>query len=382
MNKDLTVVAPQIPAITFSADTMKVEELKNDFPVENIPADLSVQKNYDIVVAGCRAHQKGRTGIEKTHKELKGPYLGVGKQLDKAKNLMLEDLAPIESAWKAAKKAQDDKILIEQQRIEKEKQDAIDEITTKISWINGYGSRLIGKPSAEVKEAIDTLNAETFDWAGEMVESAKSVVSNVLVQLESLYNMQVENETAEAKAEEERRKREEERVKREAEEKKLSEERAIEQKRLDEDRAKIEAEKAELQAEKDKLLEEKDEAERERAEAKEKAERLEAEVKQAKIDEEARLKAEKIAEQERVEEEAKAKKDEADRLKQEKADKKKATALAKKQAKELEEQLDARRKETLNALVEILRNDKPDANIASDILGGIEDGSIPNLTFC
>ncbi len=371
MSKDLTVVKiGAIPEVVFSPDTVKMSEVKEKYPISKIPTDLTVEDNYNLVKDGARAHQKTRTKIEADHKNLKAPYRDVGLQLDKAKNLMLEELKPIENAYKTAKQDHDDIETKRIEAIEREKQEAVDKIINRISWLNGYPSRLIGKPSTEVSVIIEELKSYDLEWAGEMVESAKNTVSAVLVNLESLHAMQAENENAERIAEEER-------VKREAEEKKLAEERAIEKKKLEDEREVMEAEKAQLQAEKDLIQEEKDKIERENEEAKAGLERLKTEAKEK----EDNLKAEKLAEEQRIKggkEEAKRQADIAEEEKKAKAKALKAEeALAKKLAKEV----DGRRKETLDALVKILRSDKLVAVVASEILGKIESGDVPNLTF-
>jgi len=370
MNELVVVKAKAIPAIEFSPDTMEIAKLKASYPVEDIPKDLSVEENYNLVKDGAKAYQKTRKLITETHKDLKAPYFKVGKQLDGAKNSMLDDLAPLELAYKTAKKEHDD---IEKNRleaIEREKQEAVDKIINRISWLNGYPSRLIGKPSSEVSEVIEELKSYDLEWAGDMVESAKNVNGAVLVNLENLYKMQVENENAERIAEEER-------IKREAEERKLAEERAIEKKKLDDEREAMEADKAKLQAEKDKIQAEKDKIERENEEAKAELERLKTEAKEK----EDNLKAEKLAEEQRIKDEKEEAKRQADIAEEEKKAKAKALKTENALAKKLAKEVDGRRKETLDALVKILRSDKPVAVVASEIIGKVELGEIPNLTF-
>jgi len=279
--KDLVTTIPAIPEVKFSINPEKIKAIKDDYPLANIPKDLSVKENYDYVVKAIRVCRESRGSITKEHKEYKAPFIRAGKTCDLAKNTMLDDLLDHEGHHKQAKQDHDD---IEKLRLEAEakaKQEAMDKITTKIAWINAYSARLVQAQakSSEVYEAIVQLKADDCEWAGEMVESAKNVVVNVCMQLENLHKMQVENENAERLAEEER-------VEREAKEAELAKERAIEQKRIDEERAELKAEADKLQADKDKLQADKDKIESEKREAEEELERL---------------KAEKVAEEERVE---------------------------------------------------------------------------------
>lgn len=195
---DLSVVKTKaIPAVTFSPDTLKLDKLKKDYPVDKIPPDLTNKDNYQLVKDGKKAHQQARKLIEDTHAEFKKPFRAVGLQLDKAKTIMLADLKPIEDKWKKAKQDHDD---IEKKRLEAEEkveQEAIAKITNKIAWINGYVSRLVGKPSSDMLEAIEQLKADDFAWAGAMVDSAKNVTGAVLVNVENLYKMQVQVEKTE-----------------------------------------------------------------------------------------------------------------------------------------------------------------------------------------
>jgi len=368
--KDLITTIPAIPKVVFSVDPVKIQAIKDEYPLVDIPVDLGDKDSYELVVKAIRVCRESRGEITKEHKEFKKPFLVAGKTCDTAKNTMLADLQEHENAWKQAKTDFDD---IEKKRLEAEakaKQEAIDKTTTKIAWINAYSSRLIGKPSSEVYEAIEHLKADDCEWAGDMIESAKNVIVNVGMQLENLHKMQVENENAERLAEEER-------VEREAKDELLAKERAIEQKRIDEERAELKEEADKLQAEKDTLQADKDKIEREKREAEEELKRLKAE----KVAEEERVEAEKLAEQERIEAEKAEEKRKSEQEALEKKERIKTEKAEKAQVKKLAKEAGKREKETLETIVEILRSEKPAAVLASEILGKIKDGTVPNLFF-
>lgn len=267
--------------ITYSITLAKIGQLAEKY--KEVPADLTVKANYDLVKKAA-SHLRGlRTDVEKRRKELKADALEFGKRVDGAAKELTERLVAIEEPFSTAKKEHDTAVEIAKREAALAEERRVDGIAEKIAFIKSRVEAHISSSSADIKTAIveiDNYGSNLPEWAMEFAEKASATLIESRNKLVELYDMKLQQETiAQQLAEaEERRKAEEEaaRIQREkeiaeqqekiaAERAAMEVERAAMAKAAEElaaiQRAKDEEHEAIAKAERDRLAKEKEELE-------------------------------------------------------------------------------------------------------------------------
>lgn len=266
---------------------------------------LEDEGGYEKIVSIHQEFKSLRLDVEKRREEIKRPYLEAGRMVDKVAKEIQAEIAPMEAKYKAARKVEEDR-REEEKRIKREaKQKRIDEINRLIDRVKSAPDFVRGKSSAEISEAIKTLEEEVFieeDYEEFLrdAELARKISLNHLEDMlkerkaEEVRKKQIEEEEARLaaerkKIEEEEAKRKEEQDKIDAENKRIADEQAAAQKKIDDEKAEIARQKKEIEerkAEEDRKK--KEEEARARAEKERKAEEARAERERKKKEKEAK----------------------------------------------------------------------------------------------
>jgi DNA repair exonuclease SbcCD ATPase subunit len=288
--------------------------------------DVTTTAGMAVAVKHRATFRDIRVASEKARKERKAPILEIGKLLDSRQKEIEAEIAPFESrfddAIKAEEKRKDDE-KIAKARAESER---ITAIRKRIAEIQAVPALLVGKPSRTIATAIDgldelTITLEGFaEFSGE-AEMAKMATLDKLREMLTAQQAheaeqarlaaereQLERERAEAaerdrqaaaaRAEQERKDREareaeerRQRAEREAHEAELRRQREAEEARLAEQRAELQRQQDEInrqRAEAERVERERQEAiaaeERRKQEDKEAAQRLESDHAEALIE--------------------------------------------------------------------------------------------------
>lgn len=269
----------------YSATEAGLSELRTRF--HGMTWDLSTTKG-DKEARGARLELVSlRTSLEAERKKIKAPALAYCKQIDAEADRITGEIktleSPIDALIKADEKRRADE-KAERDRIERERVSAIQE---RMAAIRSAPMEMVGKKSAEIREALDELSAMTVDGAlfeefelqaqGDRADAVKALTkmyeaviaqeaeaARIKTEREELAQQQAEQRRIEAEAVAERRAQEEaDRVRREAEEAAFRENMAAQMKAQ---QAEIHRQQAVARAEADEL-ERKQEAFRQEQEA-------------------------------------------------------------------------------------------------------------------
>jgi hypothetical protein len=125
----------------------------------SVVPDAETKEGYELVKSGISEIKSLRTGLEKERVKLKAPILERGKLLDSEAKRITAELVALEQPMVAAKKLVDE-------REAREKAERIARLQAKVDEIIAIPSALKGKPSGEIGEAIERLDAidTTFDY--------------------------------------------------------------------------------------------------------------------------------------------------------------------------------------------------------------------------
>jgi hypothetical protein len=274
--------------IEYSVTEAAMEELEAQYPLEAIPADLSIKENYTYVKKGI-AHIRGlRSEVETHRKGLKKDALEYGRKVDAAAKTIKDRLLAIEAPMKDAKTAYDTEVEIKKREAARKEEERIDAIASRITKIKAAVEANISSDSGKIKQVIDKIaQVAPKEWADEFTEKAEAVIAETMEKLHELLAMKEKAEkAAEIAARTEKKRKEEEeraRVEHEKELVRLKEENEREAKRLAEEKAKLQKEKEAIEAEKRRKAEE------ERKGAEEERHRKEEERKKAETEKSTKL---------------------------------------------------------------------------------------------
>lgn len=277
-NKKQTEKTTGPAPVVFSVTDAAIAKLRDKY--KEVPADLTIKENYEIVKEANSALRTYRTDVERRRKELKAGALKYGRLVDSTAKKLTEQLLLIEEPFSTAKKNHDTAVEIAKREAALAEEKRVDGIADKIAGVKALVESNILSSSEVIQAAIDGVNnlGPAKAWAMEFAEKADTVITESLAKLEELRVMkfQQENQAAEAaKAEEKRQKAEEKRLKEE------EEARIKREAQLEADREKLANELAAMEAEKAKFA-----AEQAQREAQLKAEKEAAEKANALLIEE------------------------------------------------------------------------------------------------
>ena len=232
--------------VNYSVTMAEIAKLQEEY--KEVPADLTVKANYEMVRKAA-AHLRGLRGdVEKRRKELKADALAWGKLVDGTAKEITEKLLAIEEPFATAKKEFDTAAEIAKREAAIAEERRVDGIAERIANIRALVEKNISSPSASIKLDMEALEQGGMadEWAMEFAEKANTAISETLAKLGELLAMKLQQETfavEQAKAEETRKIQEEEA--RKQREKEVEEERA----KLAAERQAMEAERARMAAE-------------------------------------------------------------------------------------------------------------------------------------
>ena len=284
--------AKETRVVKYSVTTAEIAKLQEEY--KEVPADLTVKKNYEMV-RKATAHLRGLRGdVEKRRKELKADALAWGKLVDGTAKEITEKLLAIEEPFATAKKDFDTAAEIAKREAAIAEERRVDGIAERIDAIKSYASVHVLSSSDGIHVAIEELKSILpCDWADEFKNKAELAAADALVKLEELHAMKLQQEQAAVlAAEAEAKRKQEEEEARKQREKEVEEERA----KLAAEREAMEAEKARLAAEQ-KERDEKAAAERKEMEEKAAAEKAEADRIQKEKDDAAEAERQRMADE-------------------------------------------------------------------------------------
>lgn len=259
--------------VTYSVTLADIAKLAEEY--KDIPEDLSIKKNYELVKSRAAKLRKFRTAVEARRKELKADALAWSRRVDSTAKELTEKILEIEEPIATAKKDYDTKLEIEKREATLAEERRVDGIAERIAGIKALVEANISSTSDAIQEAINRAQSnidEINDWAMEFADKALVTIEETIAKLTELHSLKLQQE----KAEEIARIAEEERARKEAEEQARREaEMKAEQERLAEERKKIEAERVEMERQR-MAAEEQARIQREAAEKE--ASRLQAEI--------------------------------------------------------------------------------------------------------
>jgi hypothetical protein len=278
--------------VNYPVTLQKIAELEKEY--KEIPTDLTVKANYEIVKKRAAHLRTLRGEVEKRRKELKADALAYGKLVDSTAKEITERLLVIEEPIATAKKDFDTAAELAKREAALKEERRVDGIAGKIASIRATVEYYISKTSTEIQEAMVKLADEIpAAWADEFKEKAEATIIEVSGKLKELYAMKLQQEQAAILAAEAEAKR-----KQEEEEARIERERLAEEARLKlvEEQAKLAEERRQMEAERDRMSKEAEEkaaqarAEQAARDAQAKAERekLEKEIADLKAQQEER----------------------------------------------------------------------------------------------
>lgn len=166
--------------------------------------DAATPEGYEFLKNGIKRLTGYRTGVASQHKELKDPFLQIGRVLDSTKNAVTAELEALEKPMKAKKKEQDD--AEERARLER-----IARLEAKIEReITALAVEARSATSEQIGELMDRLaqldpEQDFFDRTKEACKAHHETMA----ELERLFTEKLAFEQAEAAREEEAAKRRE-----------------------------------------------------------------------------------------------------------------------------------------------------------------------------
>jgi len=242
--------------VEYSVTNIQLADLAAKYPV--VP-DASTTEGYQAIKECLSEVRPLRTAVEKRRKELKADALAYGRKVDARAKEITTALLDIETPFKEAKVAEDQKAEIEAQEARDAEEKRVLAIQGRVSDIHKKVEGLLNATSdqinARITEVID-INMDDFEEFGEAASFAKAAV---LDSLKKAFDARVDFEQQQA---------EQERI-------------AKEQR---EAQAALDSKQAELAAQQKKVDEERKEAARVMQEAQDKAEAEKKRVEQEKAD--------------------------------------------------------------------------------------------------
>lgn len=110
--------------------------------------DANTADGYEFIKAGIKELTTLRTSLEAARKREKAPYIEAGQIIDAEAKRITAALVTLEDPMKAAKKEVDD-------RVERERQERIARLLSKVDAIKGMPAQVRGKTSDEIAAMID-----------------------------------------------------------------------------------------------------------------------------------------------------------------------------------------------------------------------------------
>lgn len=179
--KDITV---------FNQTEAGLDDLRNRFDV--VP-DATTKDGYNFIKNAVSELTKTRTAVEKERKRWKAPFLEAGRIIDSEAKRIISAVEKIESPLKEAKKSEDEKIA-------RQKQERLDKLNEKITWMTECVTNAIGKSSDEIKTIKDIVeDIDTLNGFYELTDKANMTRASVIDQLGRMYQQQVSFEESERK---------------------------------------------------------------------------------------------------------------------------------------------------------------------------------------
>lgn len=139
--------------------------------------DANTKEGYDFIKDGIKELTTLRTSLEAARKREKAPYLQAGQIIDAEAKRITEELVKLESPMKAAKKEVDD-------RLERERQERIARLQSKVDAIKGMPAQVRGKSSEEISAMLDRVGEidashDFYDLTKEAVEARQAALDEL-----------------------------------------------------------------------------------------------------------------------------------------------------------------------------------------------------------
>lgn len=174
----------------FNKTEAGLSDLKKRFGV--VP-DATTKEGYEFIKKAVSELTKTRTAVEKERKRWKAPFLDAGRIIDSEAKRIISAIEEIEFPLKQAKKSEDEKI-------SRQKQERLDKLNEKITWMTDCVNGAIGKTSNEIKQIKDDVEAvDTLNGFYELTDKANMTRAKVLDQLGRMYQQQISFEESERK---------------------------------------------------------------------------------------------------------------------------------------------------------------------------------------
>jgi len=264
--------------VKYSVTLAEIAKLQEEY--KDIPTDLTIKANYEIVKKRASHLRTLRGEVEKRRKELKADALAYGKLVDSTAKEITERLLVIEEPIATAKKDFDTAAELAKREAALKEERRVDGIAGKIAGIKELVETNISSSSETINEAMVKLADEIpAAWADEFKEKAEATIIEVSGKLKELYAMKLQQEQAAILAAEAEAKRKQEEEAARIERDRLAEEAHL---KLVEEQAKLAEERRKMEAERDRMSKE----------AEEKA--AQARVEQAEKDAQAKAEREKL----------------------------------------------------------------------------------------
>jgi hypothetical protein len=263
--------------VKYPVTLAKIAKLEEEY--REIPDDLTIKANYELVRKRATHLRTLRGEVEKRRKELKADALAYGKLVDSTAKEITERLFAIEEPIATKKKDFDTAAEIAKREIALAEERRVDGIAGKIAGIRELVGLCVSEPSHIIKQHIDGLDQHDMakNWADEFSDKAELAITETVAKLKDIYAMKVQQEQAATLAAEAEAKRKQEEEEARVERERLAEEARL---KLVEEQAKLAEERRVMDLEKAKIAkeqEEKDKKAREEQEAKDAAARAERE---------------------------------------------------------------------------------------------------------
>lgn len=213
--------------------------------------DANTDEGYALVKNGLKELTGLRTRLEAVRKEVKEPYLQAGRIIDAEAKRITAELVALEDPMKAAKKEVDD-------RIERERQERIARLQSKVDAIKAMPGHVRGKSSQEIESMLDRVGEidamhDFYDLTREAVAARQAALDELTQMLGERLEFEVA-EKARIKAEEERAELQ----------RKLDEQQAENNRLLAEQQAAMQRQQEEIQRQQQEMQRQQDEMDKQR----------------------------------------------------------------------------------------------------------------------
>ncbi|EMO0332514.1 hypothetical protein [Pseudomonas aeruginosa] len=142
--------------------------------------DANTADGYEFIKAGIKELTTLRTSLEAARKREKAPYIEAGQIIDAEAKRITAALVTLEDPMKAAKKEVDD-------RVERERQERIARLLSKVDAIKGMPAQVRGKTSDEIAAMIDRCGE--IDTAHDFYDLTKEAQAAQQAALDELTQM-------------------------------------------------------------------------------------------------------------------------------------------------------------------------------------------------